>query len=247
MTNSATEGDQRLNGHESARCDNGPVPPPRLRVSAVSGRVIVVAEARDDVSIDSEGKQELQEDGSIEVKPRRRSSSVHVRCPEGSEVMVGTVSGDVDLQGSLGAVRVTSTSGSITVDTVESADLRTVSGRATVGQCTGLCRASTKSGKIAVGEAGGGDLATVSGDVRVGATSGVEVRTVSGKVDIQSGAQGPVRAKTISGSIDVTLPQGVRPNVRAKGRGKVRCECEEGNDVDVDVRTVSGKIEIAAR
>ena len=223
------------------------MPPPRLRVSAVSGRVTIVGEDRDDVSIDPEGEQELHEDGSIEVKPHRRSSSVRVRCPEGTEVMVGTVSGNVDLEGSLGAVRVTSRSGSITVDTVESADLRTVSGKTKVERCTGLCRISTTSGTIVVGDAGGGDVATVSGRVRIGATSGVEVRTVSGKVDVQSGAQGPVRVKTISGSIDVTLPQGVRPKVLAKGRGKVRCDCEEGNDVDVDVRTVSGKIEIAAR
>jgi DUF4097 and DUF4098 domain-containing protein YvlB len=221
--------------------------PPRLRVSTISGRVVVVAEVRDDVSVEPDGTQERGEDGSIEVKPHKRSSPVHVRCPEGSEVMVGTVSGDVDLQGSLGAVRVTSTSGSITVDTVESADLRTLSGRATVEQCSGLCRASTKSGRIDVGATGGGDLATVSGNVRIGATSGVEVRTVSGKVAIQSGAQGPVRAKTISGSIDVTLPHGVRPHIRAAGRGKVRGECEEGNDVEIDVRTVSGKIEIAPR
>ncbi len=220
---------------------------PRLRISTISGRVTIVGEDRDDVSIEPEAKQVRGEDGSIEVKPHRRSSSVHVRCPEGSEVMVGTVSGDVDLQGNLGAVRVTSTSGSITVDAVESADLRSMSGRATVERCTGLCRASTKSGKIKVGAAGGGDLATVSGDVRVGATSEIAVRTVSGKVDIESGAQGPVRARTISGSIDVTLPHGVRPNVRSKGRGKVRCECEEGNDVVVEVSTVSGKIEIAAR
>jgi hypothetical protein len=51
----------------------------------------------------------------------------------------------------------------------------------------------------------------------------------------------------VSGSIDITLPSGVRPNVQVKARGKVRCDCEEGNDVEVEVRTVSGKIEIAAR
>jgi DUF4097 and DUF4098 domain-containing protein YvlB len=216
-------------------------------VSTISGRVTVIAEDREDVSVEPAGTQIRGDDGSIEVKPPRRSSSVHVRCPEGSEVMVGTVSGDVDLQGRLGAVRVTSTSGSITVDTVASADLRTVSGRATVERCTGLCRASTKSGKIVVEDAGDGELATVSGDVRIEASSAVEVRTVSGKVAVQSGAQGPVRVRTVSGSIDVTLPLGVRPNVQVKTRGKVRSECEAGNDVEVEVRTVSGKIEITAR
>ena len=161
--------------------------------------------------------------------------------------MVGTVSGDVDLQGSLGAVRVTSTSGSITVDTVESADLRTLSGRATVEQCTGLCRASTKSGKINIGAAGGGSLSH-----RVGRRAHRRDERGRGAHRQRQGRHpvrraGPRAGRTISGSIEVTLPPGVRPNVLAKGRGKVRCECEEGNDVDIEISTVSGKIEIAAR
>ena len=87
----------------------------------------------------------------------------------------------------------------------------------------------------------------MSGSVLIEARSVVEVRTVSGKVDVQSGAGGPVRVNTVSGSIEVALPPGVKPNVRLGGRGKVRNDYEPGDDVHVDVRTVSGKIAIAAR
>ena len=51
----------------------------------------------------------------------------------------------------------------------------------------------------------------------------------------------------MSGSIDVGLPSGTKPNVRIAGRGTIRGDYEDGDDVEVDVKTVSGKIEIAAR
>ncbi len=231
----------------AARRDNGPMSATRVRLHAVSGKVVVEAEDRADIDIGSDATQEVVDDGTVEVKPRKASSSVRVVVPLGTDVMVGTVSGNVELVGALGAVRVTSSSGSIEVERVDSADLRTVSGGVEVGKCAGMCRVSNKSGKVVVGEAGDVEISSVSGSVRIEARSVVDVRTVSGKVDVQSGAGGPVRVRTVSGSIEVGLPSGVRPNVRLGGLGKVRRHYEEGDDVDVDVRTVSGKIEIAAR
>jgi DUF4097 and DUF4098 domain-containing protein YvlB len=64
---------------------------------------------------------------------------------------------------------------------------------------------------------------------------------------VQSGGGGPVRLRTVSGSIDVELPAGVRPRVRVAGRGKVKRGCEEGDDVEIDVKTMSGSIGIGTR
>lgn len=219
----------------------------RVRLHAVSGKVVVEAQDRTSVDIGQDAMQEVVDDGIVEVRPRKASSSVRVAVPLGSDVTIGTVSGNVELVGTLGAVRVTSASGSIEVERVDSADLRTVSGGVFVERCAGMCRVSNKSGKVVVGEAGDVEISSVSGSVRIEARSVVDVRTVSGKVDVHSGAGGPVRVRTVSGSIEVALPSGVRPNVRLGGLGKVRRHYEEGDDVEVDVRTVSGKIEIAAR
>ena len=221
--------------------------PTRVRLHAVSGTIVVSAEERDDVGIGPDAVREVGDDGTIEVHGKKKSSPLHVSVPVGSDVTVGTVSGDIELIGVLGSVRVTSTSGSIEVDWAESADLRTTSGRVVVGKCNGMCRVSNKSGKVVVNEAGEGAISSVSGSVQIDAKSLVEVRTVSGKVDVQSGAGGPVRVHTVSGSIEVALPPGVKPNVRLGGRGKVRNDYEPGDDVQVEVRTVSGKIAIAAR
>jgi DUF4097 and DUF4098 domain-containing protein YvlB len=222
------------------------MPATRVRLHAVSGTIVVSAEERDDVAVGADAVREVGEDGAIEVHGKRRSSALRVSVPTGSDVTVGTVSGDIELIGVLGSVRVTSTSGSIEVDWADSADLRTVSGRVVVGKCNGMCRVSNKSGKVVVNEAGEGAISSVSGSVHIDAKSVVEVRTVSGKVDVQSGAGGPVRVSTVSGSVEVGLPPGVKPNVRLGGRGKARHDYEPGDDVQVEVRTVSGKIAIAA-
>ena len=221
--------------------------PTRVRLHAVSGTIVVSAEERDDVGIGPDAVREVGDDGTIEVHGKKKSSPLHVSVPVGSDVTVGTVSGDIELIGVLGSVRVTSTSGSIEVDWAETADLRTTSGRVVVGKCSGMCRVSNKSGKVVVNDVGEGAISSVSGSVHIDAKSLVEVRTVSGKVDVQSGAGGPVRVHTVSGSIEVGLPPGVKPNVRLGGRGKVRNDYEPGDDVQVEVRTVSGQIAIAAR
>jgi DUF4097 and DUF4098 domain-containing protein YvlB len=218
--------------------------PVRLRISATSGRVTVIAEPRDDVVVDRGGSAEASADGAVEVRAGR-SSSVVVRCPPGADVIVGTRSGRVELQGRFGAVSVTSQSGSIRVGAAASADLRTVSGSVELEECDGRCRVSNTSGRITVGTTDEAELSTVSGSVGVEAASGtVEVRSVSGKVSIVSAARAPVRARTVSGSITISLPAGVRPRVRFSGRGKVRSSFEPGDDVLVDVAIVSGTVRL---
>jgi DUF4097 and DUF4098 domain-containing protein YvlB len=104
---------------------------------------------------------------------------------------------------------------------------------------------STKSGRITVGEAGDVDVSTVSGKIRIGLVSGAALmRTVSGSITLGSRGGGPITARTVSGSVAVTLPAGVRPALRVSGLGRVRCDCEQGNDVTVDVTTVSGAVDV---
>jgi DUF4097 and DUF4098 domain-containing protein YvlB len=217
----------------------------RLRISASSGRVTVLAEPRTDVVVDRGGVAEPTADGTVEIKAARPSDSVEVRCPAGADLMVGTRSGGVELRGRFGTVGVTSQSGSIRVSAAAHADLRTVSGVVEVDECDGSCRVSTTSGRITVGQTRDAEISTKSGSVGVERVAGaVQVRSVSGKVDVASSAGGPVTASTVSGSITIGLPAGVRPAVRASGRGTVRSSFEPGSDLFVDIATVSGSVRL---
>ena len=216
-----------------------------VRISAISGRVTVTAEPRPDVAVDRGGVAETNADGSVEIRPGRPSDSVVVRCPVGADVMVGTRSGRVELSGRFGTVGVTSQSGSIHVGAVSEADLRTVSGVVQLEECDGRCRISTTSGRITVGATGDAEIFTTSGSVGIDAVAGtVQVRSVSGTVSVASSARGGVNAGTVSGSITIRLPSWARPSVRSSGRGTVRSSFEPGDDVVVEIASVSGTVRL---
>jgi DUF4097 and DUF4098 domain-containing protein YvlB len=185
------------------------------------------------------------DDRAVVVEPDHPSQAVRVRCPPGSDVMVGTTSGAVDLRGSLGSVSVSSASGRIRVAAAAEVDLRTGSGKIEVDDCSGRCRASTKSGAVVVSSANGAEISTVSGTVRLGLVGGtIDVRTVSGSVTLSSTGAGPISARTLSGSVSISLPAGVRPEVLASDARWVDCRCEPGEDVTIDVASLSGSVKI---
>jgi Putative adhesin len=220
----------------------------RLLISTTSGRVDVVAEARADVVVEGGTMTGEGRDGAIEIRAARPSQSIVVRCPTGTDVFVGTVSGRVALGGRFGAVGVTSASGRIHAESVAEADLRTASAKVDLDECSGRCRVSTKSGAVRVGLTDQVDIATVSGRVKIELVAGAaDVRTVSGTVTLSSGAGGPINVQTLSGPITIRLPEGVRPTVRASNRRAVRCRCDEGDDVTIDVAALSGRVEILPR
>jgi DUF4097 and DUF4098 domain-containing protein YvlB len=217
----------------------------RVRISASSGGVKVTGELRTDVVVDRGGSAVQTPEGVVEIRAARPSNSVHVRCPAGADVIIGTRSGGVELRGRLGTVGVTSQSGSIRVAAVAEADLRTVSGVVELDDCAGRCRVSTTSGRITVGATRDAEISTTSGVVVVERAAGaVQVRSVSGTVTVASSAKGPVNASTVSGSITIRLPSGVRPTVRSSGRGRVHNSFESGDDVVVDIASVSGSVRL---
>jgi DUF4097 and DUF4098 domain-containing protein YvlB len=222
---------------------------PEVRISAGSGSITVIGEARDDVVTDGHADVRPTPDGAFEVTSHRRSRSITVRCPTGTAVMVGSRSGSLRLSGPLGAVRATTLSGSIDVEDIASADLRAMSGTITVGRCDGPCRVKTKSGSIHVTSAGAVEIHIGSGRVRVDhVAAAVTVRAVSGSVTVEAGGEGPIEIETMSGSIAVSLPPGCKPDVHAKSlSSRPKIECERGQDCKVAVRTMSGRITVRSR
>ena len=221
----------------------------RLRLNSRSGKITVWCEARPDLSIErgaSSRDDVVEEDGQLVLT--NRSGSIEVRCPEGTDLTLGTVSGHIDVHGRAGAVVASATSGSIRIARALTADLRSVSGSVKLGDSAGGCRLHTVSGGAAVERTLQADVGTISGSVHVGAAGGkVRVKTASGRVEV--GATGPhdVEVHTMSGSVSIRLPRGVSPATKFKSlSGRFRTDCPEGHDCQVVIRTVSGRAEVVA-
>jgi DUF4097 and DUF4098 domain-containing protein YvlB len=220
--------------------------PARVRVTVNSGDVVVIGEPRDD--IDVEGARSETVDGELVVKGKSKNCTV--RVPSGTDVVVGSNSGDVRLEGLLGEVSVTTVSASVDAEDVASIDARTVSGRLRVEESRGPARLKTKSALIHVGRvAGDVRIANLSGRVEVEeAQSSVGLKTVSGSVEVHVTGREPVKVENVSGSITITVPAGTRPSVRHKSvSGKRRVDVEEGDDLEIVARSISGSIAVKER
>lgn len=221
---------------------------PEVRVSTSSGSVTVIGEQRDGVAVEG-GKVKI--DGlAVSVSGKNKgSSSLVVRCPEGSDVVVGTRSGSLEVRGRLGNVRFTTMSGSLRAEHVASADIRGMSGSVDVEACDGLCRVKSKSGSLHVGSAGGLDVAIGSGSIEVEhVTGGGRARAASGTIGIGVDRCDRIEAETMSGSITITVPSDCRPHVKAKSLSRsTDIAVPTGNDCEIVCKTLSGGITVKAR
>lgn len=223
-----------------------------LHVSTRSGRVTITAEERQDLLIESDAplrddKIDVDATGRVSVKSGRGGSGwLELRCLTGTDVVIGTVSGKVELRGQLGGVRVTTVSGSVHVDRAEALDVRSISGSIEVARCDGPCRLQTKSGRATAGSAGDARVSTMSGRIQIDNVAGsAKVQTASGRVELGTQGRGDVSVETMSGSVRVEVPAGVRPAARLRSlAGRPRCDCEEGDDCEIVVQSMSGKIEV---
>ena len=222
-----------------------------LHLSTSSGRVLVTAEDRSDVVIEagapSEDRIDRDATGRIRLTSARGGSAdLELRCPSGADLVVGTLSGHVQLQGQLGAVRVTTVSGNVEVGRAEELDVRSISADIKVERCAGECLLRTKSGRTEIGSARDARVSTISGRIRLDESTGtVRAQSVSGTVEVGTQRDGDVAVQTMSGAVRVAVPEGVRPHTRLRSlSGRPRCDCEEGSDCQIAVQSLSGKIEV---
>ena len=220
-----------------------------LRVVTRRGHVDVTAEDREDVAVETTGALEAKTavDGKTLILDGRRSSArLEVRCPTGTSVSIGTISGHVSLSGVFGSVGVATTSGSVRVDRATRVDLRSVSGDLSVVSCDDRCHLLTASGRIIAEATGSADVCSASGAVRLGRAAGpVSICTVSGQVELGASGKDGVAVRTVSGAIKVKVPQGRQPSAHLRSvSGRVRCDCPEGTDFDLNAASFSGAIEV---
>jgi hypothetical protein len=222
-----------------------------LHLTTRSGSVTVIAEERSDVfaeeGVSSRGP-ETDATGRISFSSAKGgSSSLLVRCPKGTDLSVGTISGNVELRGVIGSARVTTVSGSIRVERAEELDARTVSGNIEVEHCSGRCLLHTKSGRATCETARDARVSTVSGQIHLNEASGkVRARTVSGTVRVGTQRNGDVAVQTISGSVKIHVPDGIRPDTHLRSlTGRPHIGCEPGSDCRIAVRSMSGQIDVS--
>jgi DUF4097 and DUF4098 domain-containing protein YvlB len=227
----------------------------RIRVLSASGSVTVTAEERPDVpgeprdrTVEVKAGSRRHRHGIFEHlhrhphpeesnRPRRpvlevksKSGSIEVRCPIGTDVSVGAMSGSVKLIGTFGSVKISTVSGNIEIDTAKgNVDARCVSGSISVKSCGGHADVSSKSGRVRIERVEGSAHAS----------------TISGGVEIGTAGRDEVELKMVSGGAKVTVLGGRLPRVRFSSlSGKMRCECEQGSDFDLRVKSISGSLEV---
>ena len=225
-----------------------PPGPPRLRINNRSGRVIITAEERSDVLVEAGMATESDDAASLAFTGKDGGTSpVELRCPAGCDILIGTLSGRVEILGRAGAVVISTASGKVLVKRALSADIRTVSGDVEIVESTGQVRVQAKSGKTRIGRAAAADLATVSGTIAIDRADGaVRVKSVSGNVDVSASGPHNVSVQTISGSVRLSYPSDTHPSTRVKKlSGKLRNALQPGADCECNVSTVSGSIELA--
>jgi DUF4097 and DUF4098 domain-containing protein YvlB len=217
----------------------------RLNVSTRSGKVRVIAETGQELTIEG-GTITGENDGVLDIRRVRGSNTITVLCPADSDVTVGTVSGTVEFEGSLGAVRVVTVSGKVRVQKAAQVDVRAKSGSVEVEECTGDCRIVVTSAKIRVGRAQRASIAGVSGLVAAEGVGAAEVKTVSGRVLLGTTGPGSVSVRTVSGKVEIRVPPDVRPQTRLKSiSGHIKNECPRGEDGEIAVASVSGAIRVS--
>jgi hypothetical protein len=210
-----------------------------VRIASTSGSVHVIAEVRADVDVPDSVEYSVHDSMTTVCSGSRR---VTVRVPEGTDLVIGSASGRVDVVGRAGSVAVVTRSGRVSVDTARSVDIRTTSGRVTVGSATESCRVLTKSARVDIGGCGASHLTASSGKITVAAANGpVHAHCVSGRVDVATTSAQDVDAETVSGRISVRMPPGVRPWVVHRDDAQL---APEPYDCVVTARSMSGRIDV---
>lgn len=210
-----------------------------VRVATTSGALTVIAEDRTD--IETTGRAEVSRDGSS-ATITATSHRVTVRIPAGIDILVGSTSGRVTIQGRPAAVAVVAESGKVTVEHAETADVRVRSGRVEVGTVDGTCRVRAESGRVVIRRCGDAEVTTRSGHLTIASAHGpVRAHCVTGRVDIAMAVAADVDADTVSGRIAVSLPAGARPQVIG---AKPPPEHELPFDCVVTARSVSGRVSV---
>ena len=217
--------------------------PTAVRIASGSHRVEV--RAVDGVALEVSGDARVERGGGgVTIDEARGRLTVLV--PSGTDVVVGTTSGRVDLRGRFGQVAVVSESGRVEVERAVSVDVRTETSAIEIGEVSGACRVRSKSGRVEVARCGAADVASTTGRVEMRHVDGVvDAHSVSGRIELSLERPHDVRAETVTGRIEVSLPPGTvafQPDSPADRRLR-----PPDASCTVSTRSQTGRVVVATR
>ena len=217
--------------------------PTTVRVSASSNRVEVLA-VDGDRAFRVEGTADVDEVGP-QVTISKVRSSLRISVATGTDLVIGTSSGRIEIRGHVGHLAIVTESGRVDVEHAESVDIRTESSRVEVGDVTGACRIRSTSGRVQVGSCGDADIAGSSGRIELRQVAGpVDAHSVSGRIEVALTAAYDVRAETVTGRIEVSLPKGTTayqpPESAPETLRPPDCDCT------VIARSTTGKVVVTS-
>jgi hypothetical protein len=188
----------------------------------------------------------------------RRSPKVRVnaRVPSGSTGRLRVASADVTCHGEWAQVKLNTASGDAYVEHVTGdLSVNSASGDVRAAKVDGRLTVNTASGDISARQvAGGVEAKSASGDVEVDDAGGeVSVKTASGDTHVRAARRGSIRVSTVSGdtSVGVVTGTAVWMDLNTMS-GRTRSDLDmaagtgqpPGHDLTVQVRSVSGDIEL---
>lgn len=207
--------------------------------------------------------------GGLEIRTLRPTGllaaqvELDVQVPPGTPVGIRTGSGNLEVRGITGGVRVETGSGNVTATGIGGGvDLHTGSGRIELQDAIGTVAVETGSGTLTLrGIEGDLDAHTGSGGIRVeGASGQVRVDTGSGSLEYRGMPAGECRFETGTGSVVLYLPAeldarvdlqtssgGVDVQFPVEGestRRQVQGVIGSGEEASIRVRTGSGNIDV---
>jgi hypothetical protein len=204
-----------------------------VTVEATSGDIAVSGWEQAEVVVQSsDGAPAVRQEGAMIHVVAPHSDDVVLRVPQRCELMLRTVSGDMNVQDVEGRLSAQTMSGDLEGRNVQG-DLRvhTVSGDVTV-----------RSARLTAAS-----VDTVSGDVeletQLDAEGAYHVRSVSGDLDLLLPENQPctVRSHSLSGDFTCRLPH----EIKHQGWGKTEAQIN-GGGVLVDIHTTSGGTKVRA-
>jgi hypothetical protein len=215
-----------------------------------------------------EAKVELSDRGGgheLTIQIAKRSGSllgrgakvgVRARCPLGSDLDLRAGSADLEAVGALGAVRVKTASGDISLEDAERLQIDTASGDVRVRDIVGSAELRSASGDVSIRRCGGLVTANVvSGDLSISeAAAGLALTTVSGDAHVQAAGGGRMRVQAVSGDVHLGIKPGERLYIDATSvSGTMSSELDVHDAPPADateevrelrIRTVSGDVRI---
>lgn len=240
---------------------------PRISVRIGSGGVRLVRGEAGKVDVDVRGRDAdslviEQVGGLVSVDQeqgrfRRGALQVVFSTPPGATVSASLASADLDVEVPVEELTVSAASGDIRVGEVRrELTVKTASGDVEVESLLGKGRMNAASGDIEIRRLDGDStINTASGDIEVGeAQADLNLRSVSGDIDIARYVGADLITSTVSGDVTVRVPRGRSVDVDLRSlSGRIKLpkspggETAEGEKVHVRIRfkSVSGDFELA--